>query len=459
MTEGRHRFANTIFLGAAAVCALALAFVLYHQGRLLTSPGRWAFFLGLPATGLVMFLAALRLPGAARSSFAAVTLAVGVAFYAAEFYLAFPAPAPPAAVGKEQGAVDTRTKYQVVQDLRSRGERAYPAVFPAYISQTALDGALRTPLRIDGREVLPLGGVANAPTVLCNESGPYVVYESDAYGFNNPKGLWAAGAVQAIALGDSFTQGYCVAPERNFVSLIRARYPRTLNLGMSGNGPLLMLATLKEYGPTLRPRAALWFFFEGNDVPGDMAVEARNPLLMRYLGVGFAQALMERKTALDGELRGYVDRLLQSSSARRETDAGPLQNWISFIGLAKLRASLDLPSTLGAPDYPLFERVLAEARATVKGWGGRLYFVYLPAYSSVVGPNAKSAPFDQVHGRVGEIVGSLGIPLIDLGRAFRAHKDPSSLFPFRSGGHYNEAGHGLVAEITLEALGPNGAPR
>lgn len=459
MTEGRYRFANAVLLGAAIVSALALAFVLYHQGRLLTSVDRWAFFLGLPATGLVMFLAALRLPGAARSSVAAVALAVGVAFYAAEFYLAFLAPAPPAAVGGKDTAIDTRTKYQVVQDLRSRGKRAYPAVFPAYISQTALDGTLRTPLRIDGHEVLPLGGVANAPTVLCNESGPYVVYESDEYGFNNPKGLWAAGGVQAIALGDSFTQGYCVAPERNFVSLIRARYPRTLNLGMSGNGPLLMLATLKEYGPALRPRAVLWFFFEGNDVPGDMAIEARNPLLMRYLEVGFAQALVKRNAALDGQLRGYVDRLLRSTSARRETDAGPLKKWISFIGLAKLRGALALPSTLGAPDYPLFERLLAEAQATVKGWGGRLYFVYLPAYSSVAGPNAKSAPFDQVHGRVEEIVGSLGIPLIDLGRAFKAHKDPASLFPFPSGGHYNEVGHGLVAEITLEALGPNEAPR
>ncbi len=159
MTEGRHRFANAVLLGAAAISALALAFVLYHQGRLLTSVDRWAFFLGLPATGLVMFLAALRLPGAARSSFAVVTLAVGVAFYAAEFYLAFLAPAPPAAVGGKDTAIDTRTKYQVVQDLRSRGKRAYPAVFPAYISQTALDGTLRTPLRIAARHSALAAGV------------------------------------------------------------------------------------------------------------------------------------------------------------------------------------------------------------------------------------------------------------------------------------------------------------
>jgi hypothetical protein len=310
-------------------------------------------------------------------------------------------------------------------------------------------------VRIDGIEVLPLGGVANALTVLCNESGTYVFYESDEFGFNNPKGLWQAKGVQVMALGDSFTQGYCVEPERNFVSLIRARYPLALNLGMSGNGPLLMLAALKEYGPSLRPRSVLWFFFEGNDVSGDMATERRNPLLMRYLEGGFAQALMERKTALDRQLRAYVDRILQASPARKETDAGPLQRWISFIGLAKLRAVLALPSTLGAPDYPFFERILAEAQATVERWGGRLYFVYLPGYSSVAGPVENGDTLDHVHGRVGGIVGALGLPLIDLRRAFKEHEDPASLFPFRGSGHYNEAGHGLVAEMALKALGPD----
>ena len=103
-----------------------------------------------------------------------------------------------------------------------------------------------------------------------------------------------------------------------------------------------------------------------------MDIEKRTPLLMRCLEGGFAQALMERGRALDGQLRNYVDRLLVSPSGRRETDAGRLQKWISFFGLDKLRGALALPSTLGAPDYLLFKRVLAEAQKTVKGLGGRL---------------------------------------------------------------------------------------
>ena len=44
------------------------------------------------------------------------------------------------------------------------------------------------------------------------------------------------------------------------------------------------------------------------------------------------------------------------------------------------------------------------------------------------------------------------MPLIDLDHAFRAHPDPLALFPFRRLGHYNEAGHRLVAEAVLSML-------
>ena len=47
----------------------------------------------------------------------------------------------------------------------------------------------------------------------------------------------------------------------------------------------------------------------------------------------------------------------------------------------------------------------------------------------------------------------LGIPVIDtVDSAFLAHGDPLSLFPFRRPGHYNAAGHRVVAEAVLEAL-------
>jgi lysophospholipase L1-like esterase len=129
--------------------------------------------------------------------------------------------------------------------------------------------------------------------VHCNEAGKYVIYESDEHGFHNPKGIWGTNSLDIVALGDSFTQGSCVASDENFVSVIREHYPKTLNLGMSGQGPLNTLATLKDYVQALKPNVVLWFFFEGNDV-ADLFYERQSPLLMRYLD-GFSQRLGERQ--------------------------------------------------------------------------------------------------------------------------------------------------------------------
>src|SRR5206468_6191498 len=44
-----------------------------------------------------------------------------------------------------------------------------------------------------------------------------------------------------------------------------------------------------------------------------------------------------------------------------------------------------------------------------------------------------------------ELVKTVGIPIIDLDPSFRRYRDPLELFPFRVRGHYNEAGHRVVA--------------
>jgi hypothetical protein len=49
-----------------------------------------------------------------------------------------------------------------------------------------------------------------------------------------------------VALGDSYAHGACIPSDQGFVSLIRSEYPATVNLGVNGDGPLAILATLKE---------------------------------------------------------------------------------------------------------------------------------------------------------------------------------------------------------------------
>ena len=78
-------------------------------------------------------------------------------------------------------------------------------------------------------------------------------------------GIWKSNKLDIAIVGDSFTHGYCVPTNTQFVSLIRKQYPSTLNLGMGGNGPLVELATLREFLPPFKPKIVLWVYFEGND--------------------------------------------------------------------------------------------------------------------------------------------------------------------------------------------------
>ena len=140
---------------------------------------------------------------------------------------------------KEWGVdVDTRTADEVLAALRAHAVDAVPIITASnHLFVTQTDGSIKSRINLEGREVMPLAGVSNRVTLLCNESGQWIRYQSDGRGFNNSNGIWQSDRLEIAALGDSFTQGYCVPRERNFVALIRQRHPATLNLGVAGDGP------------------------------------------------------------------------------------------------------------------------------------------------------------------------------------------------------------------------------
>ena len=65
-----------------------------------------------------------------------------------------------------------------------------------------------------------------------------------------------------------------------FVDLLRADYPATLNLGASGQGPVLQTAAIKEYLGASAPKTVLWIYCEGIDL-ADLAGQATQSLPMR----------------------------------------------------------------------------------------------------------------------------------------------------------------------------------
>jgi hypothetical protein len=481
-----ERIANLILGGGFVSCIVLLLYVVYQYGwtgdREFSSPVGILVYYGVPAALATLFFGFLQLQRDYKINLAVVSVSTALSMYGAEVFLTFwsSAVSPPRPLmapstvrnQREKDAVvelvkqsgvefDTRSKLEFITDLRRQGIDAVTNVFPRNLLKEHEGALLRSAIRIHGTEVLPLAGISNKLTVLCNETGTYTTYQSDEHGFHNPLGIWKIDHIDVAVVGDSFAHGACVPSDRNFVALIRKHYPATLNLGIAGNGPLLELASLKEYLPRFTPKVVLWFYFEENDL-GELKNEMNSPLLLSYAKGAFKQHLFERQSDIDKALKDYVQEEERLELKKKESenqkrsliDFYLVENIIKLstlrqkIGLVYGQADLDIGSRVGVVELDLLREILSQAKASTQAWNGKLYFVYLPEWNRYGGPQLASKNREPVL----RLAQSLDIPVIDLHPAFQAHGDPLSLFPFRRFFHYNEQGHRLVAETVLRSL-------
>jgi hypothetical protein len=292
-------------------------------------------------------------------------------------------------------------------------------------------------------------------TTAGNENGEPMQYESDEYGFNNPPGTSQLKLKEAenVFLGDSFAQGQCVNSDSGFVARVRSSHPATVNLGVAGNGPLLMLAGLEEYAARWRPRRVFWCFFEGNDLELDLENEKRCPLLRRYCEPGFTQGLASRQVSIDSLLASTFDLQVQRAQEATSKRTGPSLRSSLSMQETRGRLGLRLPPRV---DLPLFQEILRVAAARVASWNGRMVFVYLPDWIRYGQPRLASPYRDAVLA----IARNSGLDVIDVDTTFRSQLHPLDCFPFGLPGHYCDRGHRLIAERLLTymkdtSLGPN----
>ncbi|MFQ5764123.1 MAG: SGNH/GDSL hydrolase family protein [Rhodospirillales bacterium] len=448
-------FASAVIVAAAGVfVALFVLNVTNWASYAGTLSGLlYHFVLPLAAAGGI--LALLRLGPQGRLAAALSLGAVVPALYLTELTLGLRARSAPAGAAT---AFDGRGKLDVIMDRRRRGIEAYPAMRARAMLVEGPGGGLVSALGGDG--LLPLASLPGAGIVSCNESGRWMVFDSDRHGFHNPVGVWDAGPPALALVGDSFTQGDCVPSDKNIAAHLRRRFGGVLNLGVSGHGPLAELAAVKEYLAAVRPPVVAWLYFEGNDLFKDLPEERRSPVLMSYLTGGFTQNLMARRDELRKRFKAYLDARLVDAMGRVDH---PYLATLDFLKLFHLRETFGLdPVALGVArrvtedNLRLLKGILQEARRTVASWGGRFVFVFMPDTPRYFAAPRDSRIRDRVRGRVLDLAQGLGLPVIDVHGAIAAHPDPQALFVY-PGSHFNEAGYKAAAEAIAKGLEKVGA--
>ena len=193
---------------------------------------------------------------------------------------------------------DRRTSFQIYNDLKKEDPNIVVSIGPGYF---ILDYTTN---------YLPLSGISNRKTIFCNEGGYYAIYQSDRYGFNNPDEEWDKDDIEFLLVGDSYTHSACVNEPDTIGGNLRKlnnNKNAVLNLGQSGNGPLIEYATLREYLPFKNVKRVLWIYYEDTDLD-ELNNELNNQILVNYLkDKNFTQNLISRKQEIKKLLLKKLD--------------------------------------------------------------------------------------------------------------------------------------------------------
>ena len=317
------------------------------------------------------------------------------------------------------------------------------------------------------QSLMPLSGISKKETILCNETGNYSLFKSDRYGFRNPDEVWEIKNDAILLIGDSFAMGSCVNDlntiSANLRNLIKTN--NIINMGYSGDGPLIEYATLREYLPLTNVKKIIWFYYEGNDL-ADLERSLNNDILKKYLkNINFSQNLKTKQSLLNKKIYNMIDiRLkekLKSQSQELNIDFLPsfklnaliFQNFFKLYNVRNLLKDSFSQKKIIKPFVknidPNFKKILSLTKELTEKNDAKLYFVYLPEFKRYRSRNSiKLNNYNEIeYKKILEIINNLNIPIINIHQElFRKYKDPLNFFPFRSPYHYTEEMYKMIAE-------------
>jgi hypothetical protein len=292
--------------------------------------------------------------------------------------------------------------------------------------------------------IFPLSGISKKETILCNENGYFVNYISDRYGFNNQDSEWDNESIEYLLLGDSLVHGFCVKEQNSMTSLLKKISNKSvINLSYGGNGPLIQLASLKEFKPK-NVKKIIWTYSEWNDLI-DIGFEFNNSILKRYYSnKNYLQNLKKKQNIIDDIGNKIIEKNNKVHSHSH------FKNYLkNFIFLNNLRFVISKKTKFYTPEenFQILENILIKFIEYSKENNSIPYFVYIPSYNSFTDDINK-----RNYQKTKEIINKLDIKFIDIRNEIVKDKiSIKSLFPYSLPGHYSGEGYRyLIDKIYLK---------
>ncbi len=376
---------------------------------------------------------------------------------------------------KEKGIEwDERMPEEVIKDLKNLlgKENIYKISNPpGFITG---DIAQKIKLKSD---IVPLSNISNSTILHCNEVGVWETFESDKYGFNNPKEIISRSNkknLNLLLIGDSFIEGACSGKGNDISSKMRSKGYNVLNLGKAGSGLFAGIARMREYQNAYNfDYDYLVYFIYGDNDLTDTAREYAHPFYKKYINdKKFTQNLSNRQEEVDEYWKSFfsiigekdflaknpfISKFGQTYVPATELYKAPefkhhLKNVLLFSNIRSLiKENLTKNFTnLESKERDRQFKIIEEAVIAFKNElneKAKFVIVYLPSYSEI--KYKKKTNFQK---EIPKILYNSGIFYFNANERFK-ELNIKDIFEFGYGlGHYSSDGYGHLADFVDQFL-------
>ena len=317
--------------------------------------------------------------------------------------------------------------------------------------------------KLINNEIIPFKGPINKKTLGSGEEGVREIIINDKFGYKNSNEVYEK-KIDIMILGDSFAEGVPFGNENDITGILRKSSSyNSINYGISGTGPLISLAIIKEYGKKFVPKNVFYLFYEGNDLKDMM--DEKDTFLINYLDKNFTQNLINSQKDVENFLNEYEE--IFNSILPNKIKEEKLKNNVQlnqkntfkekikdFLELRSVKDIIFISSVFNTSkkvNYDLFERILKTMNLEINEWGGNFYFVYLPSWTRY--NNQYSLANIILKNKIKKIVVKNNIQFVDIDSVFEDFKvNNVNIYNLGIYNHYTQYGYNLIADKLIKTL-------